>query len=88
MTLPITSLDIPRPPRHAVRLGKRWQEIAAAPQLDPARIGLHVRHATLNTRAPRKRPRRLWRYVAVAYLTPAGAALSVVAALWILRHGL
>lgn len=91
MTLPITSLDIPRPPKHAVRLGKHWQEIAgpSAASMKPDRLGLHVRHATLwQPLTLGKRPRRLWRYVAVAYLTPAGVALSVVVALWILRHGL
>lgn len=55
------------------------------------RVAIHMATATApepTLMRPRRRYSRLWRYVALAYLTPPAAAVAVVAALWILRRGL
>jgi hypothetical protein len=70
---PIRSLDI--------RPGEKWT------------LGLlpwHMAQATLSNTALPKEPKRrskLWRYVALAYLAPSLAALSLITMLWLLRHG-
>ncbi len=79
-----------RLPRDAVRLGKRWQEIAgpSAASMKPDRLGLHVRHATLwQPLTPKKRPRRLWWLWALLLLPPL-CAISLIAALKLLRWGI
>ena len=62
--------------------GERWT---------PGRVAIHMALASApeaTLRAHRPRGRRLWRYLAVAYITPSAFALAVIAALWILRRGL
>jgi hypothetical protein len=88
------SLDIIRPPPHAVRLGKLWTEIAGYDK-DASwaadRVANHMAQAMkLDTALPsaHRRHSRLWQYLAVAYLAPSGFALAVISALWILRHGI
>jgi hypothetical protein len=65
-----------------IRPGERWTG---------GRVALHMALATSpepTLRRPKPRRSRLWHLVAVAYLVPPGAALAMVAALWILRRGL
>lgn len=65
--------------------GERWT---------PNRIPIHMALATLRATEPdtalpkRKRRFRLWHYAAISWLLPSAVALSVVAALYILRRGL
>lgn len=70
---PIRSLDI--------RRGERWT---------PGYVAIHMALATApaTTLPKRKRRWRLWHYLALSWLSPSIMALSVIAALALLRRGL
>jgi hypothetical protein len=87
----LESLDIVRPPRDAVRLGKKWTEIpgVSKDRWQRGRVMGHMQNATaFGQRAVLKRKRRLWPWLLALYGTPIALAVSVVVALWLLRHGL
>lgn len=69
-----------------------WKRRVEARRRAGLRLAYHMITATApawrKPAGPRRLMSRFWRYVAVAYLLPSGAALATVAALWILRHGL
>jgi hypothetical protein len=53
------------------------------------RVALHMALATApSLRKPKPRRSKLFHWIALAYLAPGMAAMSTVAALWILRRGL
>ncbi len=61
-----------------IRPGERWTA---------GRVALHM--ATATTFAPSKRCRwRLWHFLAISWLLPSIVALSLIAALTLLRRGL
>jgi len=86
--LPPDDLDIRRPPRDWVRLGKRWTEIpgyrADNDHWRRGRVRMHMAIAT--TPGPRKRKRRWWPWLLLMYSSPVALAVSVGVALWVLRR--
>ena len=82
------SLDI-RTPRDAVRIGKKWTEVAAEwDRWRPGRVMAHMLNTTQVAGEPAQRVRRWWPWLLALYATPVAGALSVVAAWRLLRWGL
>ena len=83
--IPIESLDIRRsaPQTAMVHNGATVQAWTRD------RVAIHMAQATaFGQRAVLKRKRRLWPWLLALYGTPIALAVSVIVALWLLRHGL